>query len=242
MNKKFSSLILGIISFIFALIAVIFFSGPFVTLKLGYLAKEFSGFQFLFDFDKQYLAEGGNSFGLWISFFIAIFICAGGLGTVIGELIICSGKTDKQNQKFEQTSYNGKRMAYEQRKKTGLFTGIGGIVICIIALIINLCSVNMTGYGDNNLASLGTGAIWSAVLLMISSVVSLILRLIALEEPVKVTNNSENKLNQTTVHNIVKTQSSTKNTMDELSKLNDLKKQGLITEDEYNEKKKQLLK
>ena len=232
MDKKYLKVLLNSVGALLLTIAFFLYAAPFVSLKLGSASNNISGFQLAFDFEGEYC---GTEFGSLIILFSLALAFGSFIGSVIGTImsvLIVMGKELPKNK-------NAKQLTLEQQKKNLLLTSTISIICSAIPLIINLCVVSITGYSDNPLAHVGGGAIASGILLIIgeglvffSNYFTGFLPLNIVLEP------NQNKVES----NEESSKKEEKSITEQLQELNTLKEQGLISEEDYEAKKKQLLK
>ena len=129
-------------------------------------------------------------------------------------------------------SKNAKVPAENQRIKLVLIQLISGIMLSLIPLIINLNVIGICGYKDNPLANVGSGAIASSILYMLANFVLAFSSYYAEYKPLDGTLSEEET---------VKKPEEVSTVTQQLQELNSLKEQGLISEEDYEAKKKQTL-
>ena len=138
-------------------LAFILYAAPFVTIKFGNISRNISGFQLLFNWDNVTGNTSEYSF-VWFIFPSLITLIMP-ISSIIGYFlrIIKGGKL----------SFKAAKEAYAKDLKFTLFMGI---IASTLPLILYLFLTKITGYGDNPLASIGYGAIFSGVFFLIGGI------------------------------------------------------------------------
>ena len=227
MDKKYLNLIV-LLKFVGALLLTIAFAlyaAPFVSLKLGSASNNISGFQLAFDFDGEYCKTKLGVPVFFLSLMVAFLSLILSATEAITSTLAVMGKNISKNNSTKQ-------LTLEQKKNIFINSTIL-IINSVIFFIVNLCAVSITGYNDNPLAHIGGGAVASGILLIIGEGLVCLSRILAI-------NVLESKTDKTET-NIKKSKSKEKSITEQLQEFKSLKEQGLISEDDYETKKKQLL-
>ncbi len=213
------------------------FATPFAETSLAGV----SGFDLAFDF------EGNIS----KSFFWSLLSLALTAGMAIGSLIsllfvtLVISKNQKAVQYFEKTYRN---KTPDQIKASAILSAFISVAIGIVIMIIDVCTLVNTGLNRSSYVHLGAGAIWSGILIFFSSILYAAGNYIMTAVPESNAENSspkpdisdKNKEFTASVPDS-KTSASEKTIEEQLIELNSLKEKGLITEEEYQAKRKQIL-
>ncbi len=229
MDKKYIKTIFRVLGLLMSAVSLILFATSFISLKLGDLKKDISGFQLAFDFGRieseghsldpkyvyDYIADGGSNFGALISLVVTAASFVQVITDLVGMHLIVVGK-------------------YKPKKQITDFRYYMNIILGLIPLIVNLFTVKIAGYGDDPLANLGVGAIVSGVLCFLGQALFSFTNML-----------DKNKINNIIISNqqrkVVAEKVEQVDYENELKKLKELLGNGKITQVEYESKKQQLL-
>lgn len=147
MDKRNLKIVLLFVACILSIVAFALFGAPFISLKLGDLSNNVSGFQLAFDFDKNYCNSDFGFFGPLISLCstFGFMLCS-----IISTLMILISKNlpQTENLSIKKITIN-----------IAILLASGGV-----SMLLNFLVVEMCGFSDNPLASLGSGAIASSLI------------------------------------------------------------------------------
>lgn len=166
MDKKLLNLIKSGLQVIFSLIGFFLMSTPFVKLPL----TKITGFDFLGDIFREnhkYFLDTDLDLGVpWILF---VFLIS--LGLLIGAIIdtivyglIYTGKIKEKS----ALRRNEPKSDMKNPKQAAIVLLVVSMVVGVVYLILSLCTLSLTGYDDIPLAELGSGAIVSGVMGLLS--------------------------------------------------------------------------
>ena len=226
LSKFKVTLLLKALAVVFILVSLILFTGPFV--KLGWISylsddmdESYSAFGILKTFKSEYTR----------GVFWALMI-------VIAELITLTIVVVYEVYIYQRVSKKGNYINLDVLPKHFNSTYrvvliVEAIISGLVVLILNLCVLKTTTLDDGtyDLAKVGWGAIASGLLFFFGCIVEAGSHvLLFFDSPVIVQNKIENQ-----------NSSDDSNISSHLRELDKLKSEGLITEDDYNAKKKQIL-
>lgn len=232
-NKQQIQFVLKAIAAIFGVIAIVLYTAPFATTSF----TSASGFQIVFDFEKNYV----KSF-IWplVNFILVVLIVIYLILCFIGELRVSLG-----NEKaIKNLEYLKKSIPLEKQKQNALVSLIFTISAGLFVLILDLCTLTTTGLSSNSYIHLGNGAIWSGLLILTSTILESIAEYLPYASLQVQNANFQNNTNLVNKNNqcvITPEPSAEKSIEEKLIELNSLKEKGLITEEEYQAKRKQIL-
>ena len=161
MDKKRIRLFLLAISAVLCIIAFALFATPFISIKLMNGAEDITGFQLAFDEEGEYVLNSDASFAFLFSLALTFGAC---VASVLAACVMVLQETGKLKPK--------KQVDPQKQKNTLMVSLLMSIVTSTVPLVLNLLSVKIAGYADNPLANLGSGAVASAILLLLGEIIA----------------------------------------------------------------------
>lgn len=223
-NKQLTQVVLKVMAASFGIIGFVLYTAPFASTSQASV----SGFQIAFDFGHKYVK---SIFLPLVNFFIVVLIVIYLLLSMISQIMIFSG--NERVRKNVESLY--KDLPIEKCKQKALISSLLTSGAGLIVLILDLCVLLNTGLSSNYYIHLGAGAVWSGLLVFFGTILESVAEYLPY---VSSQGNVVNKDNQP----MVSSQSTVEKSIEEkLVELNSLKEKGLITEEEYQKKRKQIL-
>lgn len=229
MDKKSLQLINSAVDLLLSMIGFYLLSTPFVKLEFGSAQRKITAFDFLGDVfreNHQYFLE--TDFELGEPWIIGTFIAS--LAFLVASLIslILSALV------YTNKIHFNTKLAHNANAKNVKTTAILNIVISMIVgaavMILDLCTLQLTGYDSNPLARLGGGAIASGIIFMLTAISSSIFTyFIGFFESVPKRKSS---------HNV---QHENNNWISDLKNIKELYDVGVLSEEEYKEEKDKIM-
>ncbi len=165
MDKKTIKIILTTLAALCAIIAFCLYAAPFVSKEIGNVTiDELSGFEISFMYFDQNISD--NDFGfafMFLGFCSAVCMFLVSIIKFIDEILSMFGK-QLPKIKTKKT----KKLTEKDRKQAIILDCFFDILMAVITLVINLNVLNLCGLDDELFVYVGSGAIWSSVLFIIS--------------------------------------------------------------------------
>ena len=149
MDKRNLSSIFKIVGIVVTGVSILLIFAPFVSLRLGEVGRDYSGIDLVLDFEGKINSGSFGGIGIFAGFVLSI-------GVLLTNLL--------------PTGQKNKNLTTEQLKKVRSMNLIMSGFLAVVAFILKMCVVSMTGFGDNPLAHLGWGATLSGILLLLGAI------------------------------------------------------------------------
>lgn len=234
MTKR-NRIIIYALSVFFFFVSLFFMTNPFITGRLGVI--QYNGFEIV----EHFFQSSSAPFVCYIIGFLYLIPVYHSLGGII-DIIVLVIKNDDFNKKAQKGT-----LYFSLVFRVILF-----LVQTIIIAILNFGILDIMGYRDNQLYKTGIGAIMtgifsiSAVILAFIGDVIPTLKAIRGDDNEELQNSQDNtdviQTNNKTIVNEQKLENDIENVANQLKQLEYLKDEKLITEEEYQIKRKQILK
>lgn len=222
-NRQLIQVVLKGIATLCAFISFVLYAAPFASTSVASM----SGFRIAFDFSKEHVKTFFWSFlGLIFVGILIIYLVV----SLVQYIIVLTG-----NQKAVREDVKNK--SESSSRKSALISSFAPVVLGVVVMILDFCTLETTGFNTNAYVHLGAGAIWSALLIFFGTIFDGIATCL----PYMLTEKKD-CFDSMLIDKSHKKNASTEKTIEEkLVEINGLKEKGLISEEEYQAMRKKIL-
>jgi glycerol uptake facilitator-like aquaporin len=222
-NRQLIQLVLKGIATLCAFISFVLYAAPFASTSVASM----SGFRIAFDFSKEHVK---TFFWSLLGLIFVVILIIYFVVSFVQYIIVLTG-----NHKAVLEDVKNKRKL--SSRKSVIISSFAPVVLGVVVMILDFCTLETTGFNTNAYVHLGAGAIWSAILIFFGTIFDAVATCLPYMLPEK-----KDGLDYMVIEGSHITNASNEKTIEEkLVEINGLKEKGLISEEEYQAMRKKIL-